>query len=242
MSAIKSLYIDTLRTARRGATAVGLLHLLEEHREKRPAIWLRSLFAIYDLEDMVHLDLPWWTFDAIEIVDRFLKRRSGASVFEYGSGASTLWLAKRASNVISIEHDPEWSQKMESYIRQFKNIELRTVTTPFSDDPIHRSQKTGWGNREFRPYVETIAGGGSYDLIIIDGRARSSCLNAALSHLRSGGLILFDDSYRKRYQQALLNCGLPRHDARGLSPGLPYSSTTTLFSNDASVLESILAR
>jgi hypothetical protein len=67
-------------------------------------VW--SLSAIHDVERMASLDLPWWTYGATREVERFPAARHGkARVFEFGSGASTLWLARRAGQVHSIVHD-----------------------------------------------------------------------------------------------------------------------------------------
>ncbi len=232
MSTAKGLYLKTIRTARRGASAFGVLKFLENRRGTRAALWLRSLFAIYDLDDMVHLDLPWWTFSAIDRVEEFLAQHPQARVFEYGSGSSTIWLAKRAGTVESVEHDPDWTAQMEPHVRRHPNIRLRTIVPTQSATPDCASEKAGWQGFDFSSYVHAIDNTDAYDLIVVDGRARSDCLKAALPHLRPGGLIVFDDSYRNRYQTALRGCDLVRFDARGLSPGLPYASTTTLLADN----------
>src|SRR5881392_3049736 len=50
--------------------------------------------------------IPWITYPAL----RFLEPRIRKSfkVFEFGSGLSTLWWAKRVSKVVSVEHDKDW--------------------------------------------------------------------------------------------------------------------------------------
>lgn len=67
---------------------------------------LRSLFTIYDVDDLIWLDLPWRTFHSIGFIERFLAKKTNASGFEFGSGASTIWLGRRAEMVVSVEHDP----------------------------------------------------------------------------------------------------------------------------------------
>ena len=42
-----------------------------------------------------------------------------------------------------------------------------------------------------------------YDLIAIDGRARSSCLLHSLRKVKQGGYILLDNSEREEYQEAM---------------------------------------
>jgi len=46
---------------------------------------------------------PWWNYPAVNFVGTRL--RAGARVFEYGGGASTLWLLDRPARVTTIEDD-----------------------------------------------------------------------------------------------------------------------------------------
>ena len=84
---LKEAYVRIVRTARRFAERSGLLSRLE-NSEKRSFQWLRSQFGIYDSADLVHLDVPWWTYSAIDEVKSFLAALRGeASIYEYGSGS-----------------------------------------------------------------------------------------------------------------------------------------------------------
>ena len=49
---------------------------------------------VHDPLALAELGVPWWTYRAIDIVDAWLTAHvSPVRVFEYGSGASTIWLA-----------------------------------------------------------------------------------------------------------------------------------------------------
>src|SRR3954469_21096963 len=85
---------------------LGLLTRLQSAPKNTFAFWLGSQFAIHDAAALARMDVPWWTFPAIDAVERWITARNGnVRVFEYGSGASTVWLARRAAHVVSIEHD-----------------------------------------------------------------------------------------------------------------------------------------
>jgi hypothetical protein len=228
---LKNIYVGTVRGGRNVAARAGLLGMLERRRDSRTALWLRSLFAIYDIDDLSGLDLPWWTFDAIEKVDRFLKGRPNARVFEYGSGASTIWLARRAGEVVSVEHDAQWFPEVERRLAGFSHAKLRFVApdaTP-SADPRYASDKPAWRGRTFHDYVHAIdAEPGQFDLIVVDGRARTACLEYARTRLAPGGLIVFDNSHRAPYRRAIANSGMDWERTRGLAACLPYPDETTL--------------
>ena len=67
-----------------------------------------------------------------------------------------------------------------------------------------------------------------FDLIVVDGRAREAAMRAAIPHLAPDGLIVFDNSHRKRYQEAIAESGLSEQVFRGLTPSLPYPDRTSL--------------
>jgi len=226
---LKRLYIFSVRIARRLAAGAGLLSFLEKRSHNRTARWLRSLFSIYDIDDLIHLDLAWWTFEAMDVVDQFLKETPRARVFEYGSGASTVWMARRGARVTSVDHDQDWVNRLQSRLAQFPDIDLRYVAPYRAAKPEYASDVGDWRGWEFKDYVESIGiGDCEYDLIIVDGRSRASCLLYSMDRLSPRGIIVFDNSRRARYRSAIESSGLEKIVTKGLTASLPYSDETTI--------------
>lgn len=210
---------------------LGVLRLLERKRDRRWAHWLRSLFAIYDVDQMIALDVPWWTYRAIDAVAAFLSTRPDAKVFEYGSGASTIWLSRRAGTVHSVEHDEGWLALMQNRIAGYDGIALTHMPADqnWSNDPRYQSYKEGYEGQSFEKYAKVITTTNQlYDLIVIDGRARAACLEAAQEHLAPGGMIVFDNTKRQRYLDAIARSTFDVTHLPGLTPSLPYPDKTTL--------------
>lgn len=94
--------------------------------------------------------------------------RPSFSVLEWGSGESTIELAKIAFHVTSIEHDEEWASKPVP-----ANV-VMLYKPPFSK---HDPEKDGDGNlSKFLSYVvNPVKIGLKYDIILIDGRCRVAC-------------------------------------------------------------------
>lgn len=227
---MKTAYVKGVKVARRFADRSGLLTLLEKSN-KRNALWFRSLFGIYDSADLVHLDLPWWTFSAIDAVENFLAELQGqARVYEFGSGASTAWLAKRCASVNTVEHDAPFAHAMSNIYASYNNVSLRVVEpTPATSTSKARSKRKGYTNNAFDDYVATIDQvEGTFNLIIIDGRARVACLEKSIGRLAPNGMILFDNSNRTEYRAAIESSGLHERIVRGLAPALPIPSQTSL--------------
>ena len=225
---IRSAYASTARVLGRTTDRIGLTRALEA-RPGRKSLYVRSLFAIYDLERMLDLDVPWWTFGAIDQVEGHLAALRGkARVFEFGSGASTVWLARRAAEVHSVEHDPAFADRMADPARS-SGAQLHVVPPTANDRPNIPSKRRGHQGLDFSRYVATIDDvGGLFDLIVIDGRARASALQRSQSHLAPGGLLVFDNAGRVRYGPALSSSSLVFTRMVGLAPALPYQSCTAL--------------
>jgi predicted O-methyltransferase YrrM len=227
---LRETYVSGWRAARRAAERTGLLDRLDRSDNKF-ARHARSMFAIHDVGDLSKLDLPWWTYPAIEEVDRFLASTGGnARVFEYGSGASSVWLGRRAKEVHSVEHSGEFVEFLRPALAEVPSVHLRHVEAPQRGEEARvQSQRFGHEGLDFADYVASIDEvGGQFDLIVVDGRARSASLRQAIPHLAPGGVIVFDNSNRARYQEAILTSGLHATRHRGWVPSLPYQSETTL--------------
>ena len=229
---MKAAYLSSIRALRRVLAAVGLLGLLDRWATRsRAGLWLRSLLSIYDLHDLLRYDVPWWTFEAADRVAGFLATRPQARVFEWGSGASTVWLSRRAGSVTSIEHDAEWAEMVAPVLPG--NAVVRVVPpVPAVGDPDEElSRKPGFAGLDFADYVAAVDDtDGTFDLVVVDGRARNACFHRALSRLAPGGVLVFDNVDRQRYRDAIASSPISVEVdwTRGLTPALPYPTRTAL--------------
>lgn len=228
---MKSTYVGSARGARRAMDRLGV-DVDTPSLDRRWRHWAHSLTLIHDARAMVELDVPWWTYGAIAAVEEWLARRSRpVTVFEYGSGASTVWLARRTATVHSVEHHAGFAESMRPDLAQHPNASVRVVEAVPSADPAVRSCKEGHDGLDFADYVAAIDDvPGALDLVVIDGRAREACLSAAVGRLAVDGLIVFDNSRRRRYRDAITRSGLDERVFRGLTPTLPYPEQTSLLS------------
>jgi hypothetical protein len=229
---MRAAYVSAVRALRRALGMIGVLTLLDRWAVRsRAGLWLRSLLSIYDLEDLLRHDVPWWTFEASDRVAGFLASRPHARVFEWGSGASTVWLSRRAGSVTSVEHDSGWAQVVRPALPD--HAVLRVVepgrATGRADEVL--SEKAGFAGLDFRDYVDALDDTeGTFDLVVVDGRARKACFHRAVSRLAPEGILVFDNVDRARYRAAIADSPLPVEVVwtRGLTPALPYPTRTAL--------------
>ena len=116
-------------------------------------------------------ELPWISYDAQPVLARHLAPRS--QVLEFGSGMSTLWYARHAGSVFSLEDDPAWFGQVAKSLPA--NAEVRLATTL----------------RDYLTFPER-----AYDLVMVDGVPdwRPDCVEAALPFLAPGGIFYLDNS------------------------------------------------
>lgn len=121
-------------------------------------------------------ELPWIPPAARRALARLLTRQS--RVLEYGSGMSTLWLARRAAEVISVDHDREWAARVGGLARDRK---LDNVSLHWLLDQSEYVNPPGSERHKF-------------DLVIVDGIARPECAAAALDYAKPAGAIYLDNT------------------------------------------------
>lgn len=230
LGSVKKVYAAGAQATGRLLERVGILGSEAPSRDRRLRHWAYSLTRAHDSLGIAALDVPWWTYGAIDEVERWLAAHEGpVRVFEWGSGASTLWLSRRAAEVHSVEHHAKFGRMIQEQLAGVDNATLAIVEPVPSDAPRIGSAKEGHGGLDFTDYVHQIdAIGGEFDLIVIDGRAREACLAAALERLGDGGIIVFDNTIRRRYRRAIAAARVTETRYRGLTPTLPYPDQTSV--------------
>jgi predicted O-methyltransferase YrrM len=150
-------------------------------------------FRVYRV---IHPTEPYLAPATVRILERKLDEDS--RVFEWGSGASTLWFAERVGFIASVEHDRDWYQQGLEALEQrgLTNTELHFVPPVETSGPAGSDTMLDYGE-----YVAAIDDyeDGSFDCILVDGRSRNACVQRAIPKLAESGLLILDDSHRTRY-------------------------------------------
>jgi hypothetical protein len=136
------------------------------------------------------LELPWFSYAAIDFLRSFLGPQM--SVFEYGSGGSTLFFGRRVRTVISTEDNATWFENVGRRLTELslKNVELQHHEFDFKNPK-------GFENSA---YLNSIPSQ-KLDVIVVDGMeeavpVRPTCFYHAENFINPGGIIVVDDSWR----------------------------------------------
>jgi SAM-dependent methyltransferase len=138
----------------------------------------------------IDVELPWFSYGAIDFLEAFL--RPEMTVFEFGSGGSTLFFAERCRSVESVDEDRDWAAQVQARAaaRSLNNIILRIC-------PYDFSRVDGFEGSEYLAQIR----GRSPDVVVVDGSDdpfvfRPICFRVAEEQVAPGGIIVVDDSWR----------------------------------------------
>ena len=161
------------------------------------------------------LELPWITILAKNYIEEYLSKRSmiDTRVFEYGSGGSSVFFLKYASKVVSVEHDKKWFDLVRKRVNE-KNIQgwdgylIEPELIDNTQNNLDISNPHHYYSDDVRPFGYTFKNYASYisnfpdqyfDIVLIDGRSRPSCLFHSVNKIKKGGLLILDNAEREHY-------------------------------------------
>lgn len=153
--------------------------------------------------------IPWYTYPAIEYLNNI--NFENMTVFEYGSGNSSAYWARKAKNVFSVEDNSDWYKKVTAELAENQNVFLCESEASYLDAINHVSPKI--------------------DVIVIDGVHREKCAKLVSQHLADISLVILDNSdwYKNTSRYLREELDLIQVDFHGFGPINNYTWTTSIF-------------
>ncbi len=154
--------------------------------------------------------LPWYTYPAIEYFDSLDVKN--LKIFEFGSGNSSRYWARKGALVWSVESDPSWHQQISSLSEELSSYKLIEDPSLYAQSINHHDQ--------------------SFDIVIVDGINRLDCARHAVGKVSASGVIVLDNSdWHPQICDFLRSEGFLQIDFNGFGPINTYSWTTSIFIN-----------
>ena len=176
--------------------------------------WLRAWWHGRPI-DVKGNPLPWITYPAIDFISQF--DFSDASVFEWGSGFSTLWWVERCKHIATVESNVLWIPYIKTLLPPTVDL---IVTKPDAETEANILLE--------QPIVQ-------HDVFVIDnhGPFRWRCAQVAAKNLLPGGMIILDNSDQcPKACATLRDNGFVQIDFTGFVPSNGYAQTTSIFFRD----------
>lgn len=171
--------------------------------------WLR--FSLLNSKSPLELGIPWWSFKSIWKTEKILHKN--IKVFEFGTGGSSIYFARRARRIECVEDEDSWAT----------DVRQKAQSMMLTNLIIYHKKFNFFKPSKFKSsdYLQTL-NDTDYDVIIVDGKeeaetVRDICFWKAENHLKKGGIIILDDSWR--YPQIFKkNRALRIEKMKGLGP------------------------
>lgn len=150
--------------------------------------------------------LPWINYRGIAFLNKTVTEKM--NVFEYGSGGSTKYWIEKGANVYSVEHDREWYDLV---LKSFADNKVSSTHQIFLKEPeqldlqeydiSNPDHYVSSGKKKYKNYATAIDQFDNcfFDIVLVDGRARPSCVKHAVPKIRKGGYLVLDNSDREYY-------------------------------------------
>ncbi|MBI1801757.1 MAG: class I SAM-dependent methyltransferase [Chloroflexi bacterium] len=168
MNVIKKVFIPTHASTR------SRFHDAKGNRVDMAGLWYAPAAVLGNLLKIYfnyRPPAPWFSYRACRTLNRLI--RKDWRVLEFGSGMSTLWLARRCGTLHSIEDDPQWYEVVRRLVGTGIRYELRTAAA-YAD---------------LSEYPD-----GFFDLVLVDGLARDQCVRSSVPKVKPGGYLYLDNS------------------------------------------------
>lgn len=117
--------------------------------------------------------LPWYVRPSLNVLEGI--DLSDKIVWEYGGGLSTVYYAKHAKEVYTVDWNTEWVENIKDTLAH------------------HNLKATVYNSQDLIEYVNMIDKAPKPDIIVIDGSERDNCFFKALEIMNDGDLMIFDN-------------------------------------------------
>lgn len=143
---------------------------------------------------------PWLPIESIEFLEKSLK--NDFIGLEFGCGSSTFWFSKIVKKIYSIESDIKWYESIKEIIKEFsiENVDISCIPCDMRNiyeiDNEVEDNYVRYSNSVLEIKEEL-------DFILVDGVARSLCIENSIKKIKTNGYLIIDNAERPAYHDAI---------------------------------------
>ena len=144
----------------------------------------------YKMWELANPDKPWLCPGTVVFCQHNLSKSMVA--VEFGSGRSTRWFSSLIAHLTSVEHNPEWYERVRQQLDESKidNVDYRLV--PLDHDESEGERDEYDPTPAYVAVADTFADR-SLGFAVVDGHYRTHCVRHLVPKIAPGGYLLVDD-------------------------------------------------
>lgn len=148
---------------------------------------------------------PYMRKKEIFVIRELLRGKKPMRCLEWGAGHSTLYFPHylpAQATWYCIEHEQKWYDTIRKRVNRRTKATIQLHHAPINElsEDMLAAEKHKSPYEEYAQYPKSLKT--QFDFVLVDGRARTSCLVVALSILAQGAIVVLHDANRKRYHSA----------------------------------------
>jgi hypothetical protein len=131
--------------------------------------------------------------------------------YEWGSGRSTVFFARSMKQLVSLEHKKKWFKRVRALMAECEVTNVDYYLIPPGEEPSQVSavRPPIWDDMKYTPrkpeftaYFDHILRypDESFNVVLVDGRARVECALNAFNKIKPGGFLILDNSEWEKYR------------------------------------------
>jgi hypothetical protein len=161
--------------------------------------WINSARHGFTVDEN-HFPIPWYTFDAIEFLQKNLTKNN--IIFEFGCGASTLFFASKVKKVVSLESNRRWFEIITSILKNSGDFLLEENYFSNANCEIFINEDA-LNQDEYQNFAQNYSQKNNikFDFLIVDSLKRFECVKNSFEAVKNDGYLILDDSERPNYRK-----------------------------------------
>jgi len=150
-------------------------------------------------------NIPWFSYSAVDFLQKYCQQHQNLQVFEFGSGSSTLFFQKQKYRTFSLETSKTWfniiTQKLSALMSGAWQENYFSNQNKINGAVVFLLEN-GYQNPNYYQFLpQNFNSKQQFDIILVDSLHRLQCVWHSLAFLKPEGLLIVDDFERKNYHK-----------------------------------------
>ena len=150
-------------------------------------------------------NIPWFSYSAVDFLQKYCQQHQNLQVFEFGSGSSTLFFQRKKYRTFSLETSKTWfniiTQKLSALMSGAWQENYFSNQNKINGAVVFLLENAYQNPNYYQFLPQNFNSKQQFDIILVDSLHRLQCVLHSLEFLKPEGLLIVDDFERKNYHK-----------------------------------------